>query len=58
MPDLCEDCGHFYLNYTKSKKPTPEYKCILGHKIVKSSDGWVPDTPNYICKDFIEKYYN
>lgn len=69
MPELCKDCGHFYVDYIESKdigdnipkkasspKPTPKYKCILGHKIAKSSEGWVPYTSNYTCEDFIEKY--
>ena len=68
MPDLCENCDRFYITYEEPKgigdnipkkgsspKPMPKYKCVLGHKIAKSSKGWVPHTPNYTCEDFIEK---
>ena len=69
MPNLCEECRHFFTDYKKLKdiggnipktgnKPSdyiPQPKCRLGHRIVKSIDGLVPRTFDYTCDDFIEK---
>lgn len=70
MSDLCKDCGHFYVDYAEPKdigdnipkkgsspSPIPKYKCILGHRIAKSKDGWVPFTQDYTCDDFIENMF-
>ena len=60
MPDNCEECEHFYEDKKEirgidgSVSYIPQYKCRLGHKIVKSSDGWVPHTRTYTCPDFKE----